>query len=223
VTESQQIRIPIGGGEAVSGLVTRPTHARALLVLSHGAGAGMGHAFMERVSAELAAREVATLRYQFPYMEAGRKRPDPPAVAMGAVRAALDAARREAADLALFAGGKSFGGRMTSHALAGDDAGPVRGVVFLGFPLHPAGRPSTARADHLAAVRLPMLFVQGTRDTLADLSLLRPVVAGLGEHATLHVVEGGDHSFRVLRRSGRTDDQAMREIGEVVAGWIGAR
>jgi uncharacterized protein len=239
MTGTLDIRIPIGDGPApgaaaatggaapahgsVSGLLTRPASARALLVLGHGAGAGMRHPFMERVARELAAREIATLRYQFPYMEAGRKRTDPPATAIAAVRAAIAAADRSAPGLPLFAGGKSFGGRMTSQALAGSAPGRVRGVVFLGFPLHPAGRPSTGRADHLAALPHPMLFVQGTRDPLAHLPLVTRVVAGLGERAALHVLEGGDHSFRVLRRSGRTDDQAMAESGAAVAGWLTGR
>jgi uncharacterized protein len=192
----------------------------------------MRHPFMERVAAVLAARDVATLRYQFPYMEAGGKRPDPPAVAMAAVRAALAAGAREEPDIPLFAGGKSFGGRMTSRALAEDDGrdaddgapdadtAAVRGVVFLGFPLHPAGRPSTARAEHLAAVGRPVLFVQGTRDALAELGLIRGVVDELGGRASLHVVDGADHSFHVLKRSGRSADEVMSEIGDAVAGWI---
>jgi uncharacterized protein len=247
VAGTREIRIDLGGGDrggdggtAVSGLLVRPAGARALLVLGHGAGAGMRHPFMERVAAELAARDIATLRYQFPYMEAGRKRPDPPGTAMAAVRAALAAGAREHPDLPLFAGGKSFGGRMTSRALAeeadggGDDrpdagdapdspavdTAAVRGLVFLGFPLHPAGRPSTARAEHLAAVRRPMLFVQGTRDALAELPLVRGVVDGLGGLASLHVVDGADHSFHVLKRSGRSDGDVMTEICDAVAGWI---
>jgi uncharacterized protein len=188
-------------------------------VLGHCAGAGMRHPFMTRVATELAFRGVATLRYQFPYMEAGRRRTDPAPVAEATVRQALAAARAEAADLPLFAGGKSFGGRMTARAVA--DAGlTVRGLVFLGFPLHAPGRPSVDRAAHLSSITLPMLFVQGTRDKLADLSLLRPVIDTL-HHATLHIVDGGDHSFGVLKRSGRTEEAVMAEVCDVVAGWVG--
>lgn len=215
-----ELRISLGDAGDVSGLFIRPAGARALLVLAHGAGAGMRHAFMERMATELAARDVATLRYQFPYMEAGRKRPDPAPLATATVRAAVERAREAAPDLALFAGGKSFGGRMTSSAAANGLVPGVRGLVFLGFPLHPAGRPATERADHLARIQIPMLFVQGTRDALAGLDLLRPVLSELGGRAALHVVDGGDHSFKVLRRSGRTEDEVMSEIGDVVAGWM---
>ena len=213
----------------MSGLIRVPDEARALLVLAHGAGAGMEHPFMARVAEELAGRGVGTLRYQFPYMERGGFPPDRPPVATAAVRAAVEAARDHArafeADysrpLPLFAGGKSFGGRMTSTAAAEEPLPDVRGLVFLGFPLHSAKKPSTGRADHLSDVALPMLFVQGTRDGLADLDLLRPVIDELGQRATLHVVEGGDHSFEVLKRSGRTNDEVMAEIGDAVAGWVG--
>lgn len=216
------LEIPVEGGR-VSALLDRPDDARALLVLGHGAGAGMRHAFMGRVARELSARGVATLRYQFPYMEAGRKRPDPAPVAERTVRTVLAHAAEAFGDLPLFAGGKSFGGRMTSRAVAGERDAGVRGLVFLGFPLHPAGRPGTERAEHLDAVGVPMLFVQGTRDALADLALLEPVVERLGERATLHVVEGGDHSFAVLKRSGRTGDEVMTELADAVAGWIERR
>jgi uncharacterized protein len=248
VTQTLELRIPVGTGGAgerapgadpasdhslaprdraapadvtVSGLLCRPHGARTLLVLAHGAGAGMRHPFMERMAMELATRRIATLRYQFPYMETGRKRPDPPVVATATVRAAIAAATRLAPELTLFAGGKSFGGRMTSQTLATEASGSVRGLVFLGFPLHPAGRPAVARAEHLTGLGMRMLFIQGTRDALADLDLVRGVARDLGERATLHVVEGADHSFKVPRRSGRTDDQAMTEIADAVAGWVG--
>lgn len=215
------IEIEVPGSGLVSGLLRRPDPSRAMLALAHGAGAGMRHAFMEAMADRLAERHVATLRYQFPYMEAGSRRPDRPPVAHAAVRAAVAAARDLADGLPLFAGGKSFGGRMTSGAAAESPLEGVSGLVFLGFPLHPAGRPGTDRADHLSEVDLPMLFVQGTRDALADLDLLRPVLAGIGERASLHVVESGDHSFKVLKRSGRTDAEALDEIGDAVAGFVG--
>lgn len=223
MVEFLDLRVPLAGGESVSALLGRPADARALLVLAHGAGAGMRHTFMEGVAAELGRRDVATLRYQFPYMEGGRKRPDGASVAMATVRAAVSAARREAPGLPLFAGGKSFGGRMTSRAEAETPLDGVRGLVFLGFPLHPAGRPGVERADHLSDVRLPLLFLQGTRDRLADLRLLQPVVAGLGERAVLHVVDDADHSFNVLRRSGRTAAEVTTEMGAAVSAWLDAQ
>src|SRR5690242_6261035 len=179
----------------VSGLLLRPAGARLLYVLAHGAGAGMRHPFLETVAQQLAEREIATLRYQFPYMERRASRPDPPAVAAATVRAAVAEAARAAPGLPLLAGGKSFGGRMTSTAQAEAPLPGVRGLVFLGFPLHPPGRAGDSRAEHLARVEIPMLFLQGDRDQFADLKLLKPVVKGLGERATLHLVEGGDHSF----------------------------
>jgi uncharacterized protein len=217
-----EVPVPLPGGETstVSGLLLRPAAARSIVVLGHGAGAGMRHPFMERVAAELAARDVATLRYQFPYMEAGRKRTDTPVVAMATVRAAIATAREAAPELARLAGGKSFGGRMASRAVADHHSPAIRGLVFFGFPLHPSGRPGTDRADHLRQVPCPLLFLQGTRDSLADLDLLRPVVADLAPRATLHVVVGGDHSFGVLKRSGRSEDEVMAELGDVAAGWI---
>ncbi|HUE77792.1 MAG TPA: alpha/beta family hydrolase, partial [Longimicrobiales bacterium] len=190
----RELRFAVADSGDVSALLVAPPSPRAALVLAHGAGAGMRHAFMQAVADGLAERGVATLRYQFPYMEAGGRRPDRPAVAHAAVRAAVDAAGRELPDVPLFAGGKSFGGRMTSQAAADAPLPGVRGLVFFGFPLHPPGRPGTERADHLAAVTVPMLFLQGTRDDLADLALLRPVLEPLGDRATLHVVEGADHS-----------------------------
>lgn len=214
--------LPIAvGRRTVSALLLRPDDAGALLVLGHGAGAGMRHAFMEAVAAALAAQGIATLRYQFPYMEEGARRPDPPAVAEATVRAAVEAAGSECPDLPLFAGGKSFGGRMTSRAAAAGKLGGIRGLVFFGFPLHPPRRPGTERAAHLPDVPVPMLFLQGTRDDLADLGLLRPMVEGLGAGATLHVVDGADHGFAVLKRSGRTADEVLEELASVTATWIG--
>jgi hypothetical protein len=194
------------GDETVSGLLLRPHGARALYVFAHGAGAGMTHKAMESCARRLAERGVATLRYQFPYMEQGSKRPDRPSVAHATVRAAAAEAARQAPDLPLFAGGRSFGGRMTSQAQAFEPLPDVRGLPFLGFPLHPAGKPGTERADHLPKVEIPMLFVSGSRDALAELDLLEPVVKGLGERATLHVVEGADHSFRVAAKEAEALD-----------------
>ena len=191
-----QLTITVGD-ETVSGLFLRPENSKALYLFAHGAGAGMTHKAMESGAQGLAARGVATLRYQFPYMEKGSKRPDRPSIAHSAVRAAAAEALRLAPDLTLFAGGRSFGGRMTSQAQAIEPLPGVRGLAFLGFPLHPAGKPSIDRADHLAKVKIPMLFVSGSRDALAELDLLKPIVSGLGDRATLHVVEGADHSFRV--------------------------
>ena len=203
----------------VSGLLLRPDGARLLYVLAHGAGAGMRHPFLEVVAQRLAERSIATLRYQFPYMEQRGRRPDPPAVAAATVRAAVIEAARVAPGLPLVAGGKSFGGRMTSTAQAEAPLPGVRGLVFLGFPLHPPGRPGDSRAEHLAQVQVPMLFLQGSRDDFADLKLLRPVVKRLGERATLHIVEGGDHSFKVLKRSGRTDADVMTELVQAIVDW----
>src|SRR5436190_2989920 len=203
----------------VSGLLLRPKDARVLYVLAHGAGAGMRHPFLESIAQRLAQRNVATLRYQFPYMERRASRPDTPAVAAAAVRAAVSEAARVAHGLPLVAGGKSFAGRMTSTAQAEEPLPGVRGLVFLGFPLHPPGRPGDARADHLAEVQIPMLFLQGTRDEFADLELLRPVVKRLGDRATLHSVDGGDHSFHVLKRSGRTDAEVLEELAAAVEEW----
>jgi predicted alpha/beta-hydrolase family hydrolase len=203
----------------VSALLLRPRDAWLLYVLAHGAGAGMRHAFMEAMARRLAARGVATFRYQFPYTEAGGRRPDAPRILQATVRAAVAAAREAAADLPLIAGGKSLGGRMTSSAAAERPLEGVRGIVFLGFPLHPRKEPGVERAAHLDDVDLPMLFLQGTRDDLADLGLIRQVCARLGDRATLHVVEGADHAFHVLRRSGRTDAEVLDELADVVAQW----
>lgn len=211
-----------GRGE-VSALLLRPSGARWLLVLGHGAGAGMRHPFMESIAQRLATQGIATFRYQFPYMEGGGRRPDPPPVLLATVRAAVAAAAAAAAqaggDLPLLAGGKSMGGRMTSMAAAEADLPAVRGLVFFGFPLHPAGAPSTGRGDHLSRVRVPMLFLQGTRDKLADLDLLRPALDKLGERARLHVVEGADHSFHVPKSSGRTEAEVLEELARTVAEW----
>jgi hypothetical protein len=215
-TVSREIRINTGTG-TVTGLVHRPAGARCLLLLAHGAGAGIRHRFFETLVPRLGARGVATLRYQFPYMEGGRRRPDVPAVAQGTVREAVTAAADHAGDLPLLAGGKSFGGRMTSQAQAEDPLPGVRGLVFLGFPLHAAGKPERRRAEHLGRVEIPMLFVQGTRDTLAHLDQLHPVVAELGTRATLTIIEGGDHSFAVPKSAGRGAEDVLREVADVVA------
>jgi hypothetical protein len=218
----QQLKLHIDGSEPVSALLLRPAGARACFVFAHGAGAGMAHAFMERVAVGLGDRGVATLRYQFSYMEKGSKRPDAPPVAHAAVRAAVAEAARRCPELALFAGGKSFGGRMTSQAQAIAPLAGVRGLAFLGFPLHAAGKPSDARAKHLGDIHVPMLFIQGTRDQLAELTLLEPVVKRLGGPASLHKVVEADHSFHVLVRSGRNDGEVMNEILDTLSDWIGA-
>jgi predicted alpha/beta-hydrolase family hydrolase len=216
-----ETRIAISvGDDRVSGLLIRPDRARALFLFAHGAGVGMTHRSMESNAQGLAERGIATLRYQFPYMEKGSGRPDPPRIAHAAVRAAAAKAAELAADLPLFAGGRSFGGRMTSQAQADGPLPGVRGLTFLGFPLHPAGKPGIERAEHLARVMVPMLFVSGARDALAELDLLRPVVAGLGERATLHVVEDADNSLHVPARSGRTAAEAQIEALDAIAEWI---
>jgi len=215
----EQLRFRVEGGGEVSALLLRPTTARRLLVLAHGAGAGMRHPFMEKLAGELAGVGVTTLRYQFPYMEGRRRVPDAPAVLMATVVAAVRAAAEAAPDLPLLAGGKSMGGRMTSQAAAQRPLEGVRGLVFFGFPLHPPNQPGTKRAEHLAKVAIPMLFLQGTRDTLADLTLLRPVCTKLGSRATLHVIETADHSFHVLKKSGRSDPEVLRELAEKAASW----
>lgn len=203
----------------VSAVLRRPPGAHALLVLAHGAGAGMRHPFMDALAAGFGRCGVATLRYQFPYMEAGRRRPDPAPVAVQAVRTAVAAARRRSRGIPVFAGGKSFGGRMTSTAAA-EGLDGVSGLVLLGFPLHPAGRVDRARAGHLFDVRLPMLFVQGSRDRLADLTTMHAVVQHLGRGASLHVIEQGDHAFAVPRRSGRDQRAVVDEVCAVAAAWM---
>lgn len=215
-----RISITLEDQHSVSGLLDRPESARALFVLAHGAGAGMEHSFMTAVADGLAARQVATLRYQFPSMEAGTKRPDRPALAQATVRAAVAAASERAPDLPLLAGGKSFGGRMTSQAQAERPLPHVRGIAFLGFPLHAAGKPADTRAEHLTQVELPMLFLQGTRDALADLALLRPVVTRLGGRATLLQIDGADHSFHVPARSARTDAQVLDDMLDALVEWV---
>ncbi|HET7731227.1 MAG TPA: alpha/beta family hydrolase [Usitatibacter sp.] len=216
----QPLDIAVDDSRRVSALLETPDGARACLVLAHGAGAGMTHPFMADVARELAERDIATLRYQFPYMEQGSKRPDTPAVAQATVRAAVAEAARRLPAMPLFAGGKSFGGRMTSQAQAARPLPGVQGLVFFGFPLHPAGQPSDTRAQHLADVKVPMLFLQGTRDALADLTLLRPVVERLGARARLEVLEDADHSFHARARSGRTDAQLRAAMLHAVALWL---
>jgi len=217
---AESVTIDLENGQRVSGLLSVPAGARACYVLAHGAGAGMAHPFMAQVSAGLAERGIATLRYQFPYMERRAKRPDPPALAHATVRAAVAEAARRLPDFALVAGGKSFGGRMTSQAQSSAALPRVRGLAFLGFPLHPAGKPSDERARHLFDVRVPMLFLQGSRDALADLALLRPVVDKLGDRASLRVFDDADHSFHVPARSGRRDADVRRELLDALAAWI---
>ena len=217
---AEPLTIELNNAQRVSGLLMVPPGARTCYVLAHGAGAGMAHPFMAQISAGLAERGIASLRYQFPYMERRAKRPDPPPLAQATVRAAAAEAARRLPVFALIAGGKSFGGRMTSQAQAAAPIAGVRGVAFLGFPLHPAGKPSDERARHLADVRVPMLFLQGSRDALADLTLLRPVVERLGERASLRVFENADHSFHVPARSGRRDADVMSEMLDALAAWV---
>ena len=218
----QQLAIEVANSGSVSAVLIRPAEARACFVFAHGAGAGMTHPFMETFAAGLGERGVASLRYQFPYMEKGSRRPDPPAIAQATVRAAVAEAGLSCPGLPLIAGGKSFGGRMTSQAQAVEPLAGVRGLAFLGFPLHPAGKPSSDRAKHLAGVHVPMLFMQGTRDNLAESTLLEPVVNSLGPSASLHLVREADHSFHVLARSGRNDREVMKEILDTLSTWIGA-
>jgi predicted alpha/beta-hydrolase family hydrolase len=214
------ITIEVNDAHTVSGLMQRREHAFACCVLAHGAGAGMTHRFMVAVADGLAERGIATLRYQFPYMQAGSKRPDRPALAHATIRAAVAAATRLASGLPLFAGGKSFGARMTSQTQAAAPLPGVRGLIFLGFPLHPANKPSDERARHLADVHIPMLFVQGTRDALADPRLLVPMVDALGTRVTLKQLDQADHSFHVPVRSGQTDAQVVGEALDGAAAWI---
>ncbi|MBV9052640.1 MAG: alpha/beta hydrolase [Hyphomicrobiales bacterium] len=216
----ERITITVGGSVRVSALFQMPTRARACYVLAHGAGAGMMHPFLAAVADELAGRGIASLRYQFPYMEHGSKRPDVPKTAHATVRAAVAEALSREARLPLFAGGKSFGGRMTSQAQAVAPLPQVRGLAFLGFPLHPAGRPSRERGRHLFDIRIPMLFLQGTRDALAFLPELEPLCAALGPRATLKLFEEADHSFHVPARTGLTDPQVRGLVLDALAGWI---
>ena len=221
MSATAELGFEVPGMGGVSALIVRPPRAVLGYVLAHGAGAGMRHAFMEAIAQRLAARCVATFRYQFPYMEAGTGRPDAPGVAAATVRAAVAEAGRRLEGLPLIAGGKSFGGRMTSTAAAEVPLHGVRGLAFLGFPLHPPGKPGTSRADHLDRVAVPMLFVQGTRDEFAELSLLVPVLERLGRRATLYRVEGGDHSFVVPKAmgGGRGKDEVLDELAEALSSW----
>ncbi len=205
---------------SVSAILIRPKDAKALLVFAHGAGAGMRQKFNEAIAHSLAEHGIATFRYQFPYMEQGGKRPDSKPVIYTTVRSAVETAAKLAKDLPLFAGGKSFGGRMTSNAAAEEPFAGVRGIVFFGFPLHPPGKPSIERAEHLSKVTVPMLFLQGTRDEFAEMKLLKPVVKKFGKLATLHIIEGADHSFHVLKSSTRNDGDVLEEIVRTVEDWI---
>jgi predicted alpha/beta-hydrolase family hydrolase len=217
------VSLSIDGAGAVSGLWLRPATAKACLVLAHGAGAGMDHKSMAALADGLARRGIATLRYQFPYMERGSRRPDPPSIAHAAVRAACAEAARRAGRLPLFAGGKSFGGRMTSQAQALAPLPGVRGLVFFAFPLHPAGKPSVVRADHLAEIDIPMLFLQGTRDALAELDLLQPAVKALGRRAKLILAEDADHAFHVPARTGRKDADVLAALLDAATAWMTCR
>ena len=216
----ERVTITLNDGQEVSGLLVVPPRARACYVMAHGAGAGMEHPFMGSVAQGLTERDVATLRYQFPYMQRGSKRPGAPKVAHAAVRAAVEAMARLAPDLSIIAGGKSYGGRMTSQAHAASPLPTVRGLAFLGFPLHPARRPSEERGTHLFEVRLPMIFLQGSRDKLADLHVLEPLVVKLGARATLKLLLDADHSFHVGVRTGRKDADVRAEMLDVFATWI---
>jgi len=219
-SNAQNLTIDLDDAGRVSGLLLTPPRARACYVLAHGAGAGMTHPFLQAVATELGDHGIASLRYQFPYMEKGGRRPDPPALAQATVRAAVAEAGRRLPHLPLVAGGKSFGSRMTSQAQAASPLPGVRGLAFLGFPLHPAGKPSDDRAKHLFDVQIPMLFLQGTRDTLADLPLLQPLIGRIGTRATLILFQEADHSFHVPARTGRRDADVRREMLDALAGWI---
>jgi predicted alpha/beta-hydrolase family hydrolase len=217
---SRPITIPVDADTGVSALLDTCANPKAMYVLAHGAGAGMKHSFMEAIATGLLDRDIASLRYQFPYMESGSRRPDPPQVCHATVRAAVQEAARLSPNVPLYAGGKSFGGRMTSQAQASSPLPGVRGLLFLGFPLHAAKKPSDTRAAHLADVKVPMLFLQGTRDEFADLDLLEPVTRRLGSRATLERIDAADHGFHVLVRSGRTDEQVLSELLDKIAAWI---
>ena len=219
MTDREEMRFAVEGGGEVSALLMRPVKARRMMALAHGAGAGMRHAFLEALSVELSNVGIATLRYEFPYMENRRRVPDSPRVLTATVAAAASAAAKTAPGLPLLAGGKSMGGRMTSTAASEGLLSNVQGLVFFGFPLHPPKRPGTKRAEHLKKVNVPMLFLQGTRDTLADLSLLRPICEDLGAKASLRVFETADHSFHMLKSSKRRDAEVLRELAEATAAW----
>lgn len=216
-------RIRVSDAVQVSGLALAPDRPRAWYVLAHGAGAGMRHPFMEAIARRLAARGIGTLRYQFAYVEQGLRRIDPEPLLLDTVRAAVESGRELAAGLPLVAGGKSMGGRMTSRADAAQALDGIQGLVFLGFPLHPAGRPGVSRAEHLARVHVPMLFLQGTRDALAELALLTPIVEQLGARATLRVIDHADHAFHVPKKSGRSDALVLDELADATAAWVEAR
>ncbi len=217
--EVEGLRFAVEGAGEVSAILLRPAKARWLLVLAHGAGAGMTHPFLEKLAGELAETGVASFRYQFPYMEERRRVPDSAPLATATVGAAVRAAADAAPGLPVLAGGKSFGGRMSSQAAAQQLLEGVRGLVFFGFPLHPPNKPGSKRAEHLGNVEIPMLFLQGTRDTLADLKLLQPICRDLGKLATLHVIETADHSFHVLKSSGKSDADVLRELAQTTAAW----
>lgn len=221
MTTAESMTITVDDTHRVSALLLLPPRAEACYVLAHGAGAGMQHPFMEAVAGELGTLGIATLRYQFPYMERRSKRPDSPELCHAAVRAAVSEAARLVPELPLIAGGRSFGGRMTSQAQALSPLPGVRGLAFLGFPLHPAKRPGDTRAKHLVDVKIPMLFLQGTRDKLASLQLLEPIIEQLGERATLKLLQDADHSFHVPARTGRKDSQVRSEALQELAAWIG--
>jgi hypothetical protein len=216
---AKHLHFPVENAGEVSALLLRPPKPNWLLVLAHGAGAGMTHPFLESLSEELAAARIATFRYQFPYMEQARRAPDRPPILIATVTAAIHAAQKAAPGVPLLAGGKSMGARMTSTAASQHPLDQVRGLVFFGFPLHPPKQPAAKRADHLAKVTLPMLLLQGTRDTLADLTLLRPIVADLAPRTTLHIIDTADHSFHVLKSSGKTDSEILRELAQTTAAW----
>jgi uncharacterized protein len=222
MSSATRLTVSIDGHDSVSALLLAPADALACFVFAHGAGAGMAHPFMASLSSALGERRVATLRYQFPSMERGSKRPDSPKVAQAAVRAAVAEARRRLPSLPLVAGGKSFGGRMTSQAQAGAPLEGVRGLVFVGFPLHAAGKPGIERAQHLREVACPMLFLQGSRDALADLALLRDAIAPLGNRVTLRVFDDADHSFHVRAGSGQNDRQVLAALADAIVTWIAA-
>ena len=217
--ESERLRFAVEGAGEVSAILVRPAKGRGVLALAHGAGAGMTHPFLDKLASELADAGVATFRYQFPYMEQRRRVPDSPPVATATVACAVRAAAEAAPGLPLLAGGKSFGGRMSSQAASQKMMEGVRGLVFFGFPLHPPNKQGTKRGEHLAKVPMPMLFLQGTRDTLADLNLLRPICSSLGSLAKLHAIETADHSFHVLKSSGRSDAEILRELAQTTASW----
>jgi len=217
---AERLTLEIDETTRVSALLQLPPAATACFVLAHGAGAGMEHPSMSSVATELATRNIATLRFQFPYMERGSRRPDPPPLCHATVRAAVAEAARRAPKLPLIAGGRSFGGRMTSQAQAIEPLPGVKGLAFLGFPLHPAGKPSVERAAHLGKVKIPMLFLQGTRDELAQLELLQPIIDGLGARATLKLLQDADHSFHVPARTGRKDAQVRAEMLDALATWV---